>query len=67
LGKTESRRYRELALQKHELAQNAADPMLKQQYVELADAYEKLAEQAFRIEMLTREVGRGVRDPYRAE
>jgi len=66
MGKTESKRYRELALQKHELAQHASDPVLKKQYVELADAYEKLAEQAARIELLIKEVRPRTRNP-RAE
>ena len=67
MGKTESKRYLELALQKHEAAQHVSDPVLKKQYVELADAYEKLAEQAARIELLMKEVRPRARSPSRAE
>jgi hypothetical protein len=63
MGKTESKRYRELASQKHELAQSASDPNLKREYVELVDAYEKLAEQAARIEVLMKEARPRARNP----
>jgi hypothetical protein len=54
MGKTEPKRYMELAAQKRAAAEIATDPILKRQYFELGDAYEKLAEQAERLDSIYR-------------
>jgi hypothetical protein len=52
VGKTEPKRYLELAAQKRALAANTTDPILRKSYSDLADAYEKLSATIQRIELL---------------
>ena len=50
---TEPKRYLALAAEKRKAAENATDDRLKKEFIELAIAYEKLAEQTQRILTLT--------------
>ena len=50
--KTDTQRYLELATQKRAAAAACADPALCEELIELANAYEKLAELTRRIAMM---------------
>ncbi len=58
MGRSESKRYYELAAQKRQMADNTHDAKLKDSYQELANTYEKLAATIQRIEDIERGTSR---------